>query len=506
VTRKAPDPDRPEVVLDAHLPGGRGPDLPFGRRETIPRPRRPVLRGPILATAAVAVLAVIVAVGGGLGDPRPSSSPESDPRCAPVDPAAGVPSFRLAIAGDDTGVRGLPGAVQGPGVEASGRGWPVPGTELALDVPVSQPLHLVLATGVCLTGIHAEAWDAHLDHAPAESERQAVLETLVPLGGDIEIPGTSRGDWALRIVAEYWTGAGGPVVSTEWFFRVRVGADAEAAPTQSVRPLITPAVSCGPSVPSSAGAVVTLAAPGVAPVAGTAPDVDPPTLEVGLGEPIEIAVEGDACATSWTIDRRSDLGIDVIEGVPNIANDPGRAAQNRWTFTLPAGETVVVATFRFGPPVVVERSWRVRVPDFSIPEAFLIARDGGRVAALPGCGLSLELANGYGGADSCASIGYDGSGDRLEVSALEATTFDVPGWTIVAWSGACGRIVAMADGTTTFESDACSLGGFNLDDPSAAPDVRFVLRPGEHVVQLQVTAVRDGDRFSAPFYALVRAE
>jgi hypothetical protein len=506
LARTGPDPGGTNG-LDADEPAALRTAGPSTNRPRMGGRRGWGIRSSSLAAVALGLLAVIVAVGGGLGEPAPSASLRAaDSSCAPVDPARGVPAFRLAPVGDDAGSRGLPGAVHGAGVEATFGDWPVPDLEQSVDVTAREPLHLVLATGACLTAVHVEAWDASLDHVPAESNRQLVIDSRVSPGDDVEIPGLSSGDWALRVVAEYWTGSGGPAVATEWFFRVRVAEGSLASPTASIRPLIAPAVSCGPTPASSADVVITMAAPSVAPVAGLPFGADSPTVDVGLGDAVEIAVEGDACATSWTIERRTDAGIVPLDGVPNVDNDPRRAAQNRWRFTLPAGESVVIATMRFGPSVIAERAWLVRVAAFSIPAAFLLAPDDRRVAAVAGCDLSLELANGYTAADSCGSLGYDGSGDSLVVAALQPIVFEIPGWTIVAWSGECGQIVAEADGTTTFVSGGCDLGGFDAGGASFPPDVRFVLRPGEHVVRLQVSATRNGDLINVPFYAMVTAE
>jgi hypothetical protein len=264
---------------------------------------------------------------------------------------------------------------------------------------------------------------------------------------------------------------------------------------------VTPAVPCGPAPTGSEDVVLALTTGGSDPVPGAELGDGLPVVAVGPGEAIEIAVATSACATGWTIDVRTADGIESVESVPDVAGDPARRAQNRWLFALPRAidEADLVVVLRFGPSVVVERLWRLTDAPFEVPVAFVVADDGRRAEGYVGCGLTLELATGYTAADQCGSIGYDGGGERFEVQAFESLTLEVPGWAIVGWSGQCGQ-VSVADGPAIFESGGCELGSFSVDGPGTPPPARFVLQPGDQVLQLQVTATRDGDRFGVPYY------
>jgi hypothetical protein len=107
-------------------------------------------------------------------------------------------------------------------------------------------------------------------------------------------------------------------------------------------------------------------------------------------------------------------------------------------------------------------------------------------------------------ADECGSIGYDGGGERLEIDADEVLDLEVPGWTIVRWTGQCGQLTEV-DGATVFDYRGSGLGGFGVDAIASAPPARFVVPPGDWVVMLLITATRDGDRFMVPYFLPVSA-
>ena len=87
-------------------------------------------------------------------------------------------------------------------------------------------------------------------------------------------------------------------------------------------------------------------------------------------------------------------------------------------------------------------------------------------------------------------------------------TLEIPGWTISSWYGACGRIDVDGGGLEYFNQvDSCYLGGYSLTGGASPPaPARFLARPGEQVIQLYVTATRDGDTFQVPMFALVTGE
>jgi hypothetical protein len=248
-------------------------------------------------------------------------------------------------------------------------------------------------------------------------------------------------------------------------------------------------------------------------VPGAAQGSEPPVVIVALGEPVEIQVAGDACATSWDIRVVNLEGLGTIEQDVqlNLGESPAYAAQNRWRLPVPVGDFALVADLQFGLDVSVHREWQIEGLGFIVPEAFLVDGDGNRVLVLPGCGPTIHLANGYSATDNCDSPGYPDGLDVLQVQAWSAVNLEIPGWTITALDGACGHLSG-TEGSRVFEpANGCWLGNFGVG-PEASPEssppapVRFLARPGEQVVQLNISASRDGDTFSVPMYGLVDGE
>ena len=497
--------DRDEAALDVIDVDGPVVGKPAWRPVPGGRPPRRLQRASLAAAAAV-ILVAGFAAGGLFSESAPSSLPvvpSAEAACRSIGTGSPSPAFRIAGApGDEIGVRGLPGDASLP-IGETDPAWQLPAAEQSLTVETPRDLRLILATAVCAAEIEIEVAPAEAGADPRPNDRRDLLRTtLDPARHEFAFASPGEGDWVLRIVIRYWAAPGTDVRLSEAYFRVRVGDGPFATPTAvAAGPIVTPAASCGPIPEARGDVVLMLTTGGSDPVPGVEPGVAMPVVAVGLDEAIEITVADSACATSWTIDVRTADSIDPIEGVPNIFNDPARAAQNRWQFTLSGlvGEADLVVVARFGPALLVERLWRVTGAPFEVPPAFVVAADGRRAEGYVGCGLTLELATGYTAADQCGSIGYDGGGERFEVQAFESLTLEVPGWTIVGWSGQCGQ-VSVADGPAIFESGGCELGSFSVDGPGTPPPARFVLQPGDQVLQLQVTASRDGDRFGVPYY------
>jgi hypothetical protein len=242
-------------------------------------------------------------------------------------------------------------------------------------------------------------------------------------------------------------------------------------------------------------------------MAGAPVGSDPPVVSVGVGDPLEIAVVGDACATSWDIRLLLDERVDETEHQDNPLEDPAFAAQNRWRMRVVVAEYRLVAELRFGSLELV-RHWLVAGNPFVVPDAMLFGTDGSRVFALPGCGTMLQLANGYSAGDNCGSIGYPAGLEALHVPAWSVVTFEIPGWSIDSWYGSCGRIDTDGGGYESFNPvNGCYLGGYGVTDGAEPPGpARFLARPGDQVVQLYVSATRDGDTFQVPLFAVVTGE
>ncbi|MEW5992435.1 MAG: hypothetical protein AB1736_13980 [Chloroflexota bacterium] len=498
------DETRLDVIdVDASAGAARRPPRP-GRAGRSPRRLRQVS----LVVAAAIIVVGGFAAGGLLGGTTPSSPPSASPgevACRPIRIDSPPSTFRLAASGDEVGVRGLPGDSE-PRFDEPDPAWQVPWPDLALTASFGGELHLVLATAACVAEVEVEAAPAGAGEAPGPDDRLMLLRTtLDPASPELGFAIPDEGDWVLRIVVRYLDAAD-PGRLVEMYFRVLVGDATFVPPTDGPAPIVTPAASCGPTPATAADVEVTMTTTDSGAVPGVEAGVEPPAVTVGPGDRIEIAVTSLACATSWTIDARTRDTIETVEGVPNIFNDPGRAAQNRWRFMLPDSEPRVdlVVVLRFGPAVLVERLWRVTISRFEVPTAFVVAPDGRRAPASVGCGLNLQLASGYTASDSCDDIGYDGGGTPFDIAAFEALEVEVPGWTIVGWYGRCG-LVTTADGPAVFESSGCELGGFAIEGSETPPPARFVLQPGSQVLELQVTATRDGDRFSVAYYLPVSA-
>ncbi len=522
-------PDRDEAampVFDADAPApvsGRSP------RSVAPGRRPGRARGVGVAVAALVLLTAGVAIGGILEAPAPSGSPASSASkgdatasavaCQPP-PTNTVPAFVVRGAGSELGIAGVVGYSRRPGLETSKGVWPLPAPDPGRGLPelrADQSLELRADPGVCIRFVEADYADATLDHAPQPSERHSLVRAaLEPPSPNPSLGPLPRGDWIVRVVAYFHTGDRGTdgLLIGERYFRVRVGGGPFATPqpsaTSEPRPAVTPAVPCGPA-PADADAVeMTLSAPGVEAVAGAPDGAAIPVVSIGLGDHGTLAIAGDVCAIAWDIELLNAAnGVRADQDVIlNPADDPAYASQNRWDIQTGVGEYDLVASVHLAPGLDVVRVWRVTGLGFTVPDTFLVGADGSRVMVLPGCGLTLSLANGYSGVDSCRSIGYPVGLELLHVPAWSRVTIEIPGWTISGWNGYCGRVSTDDTGLEFFDSGAgCGLGSYTAA-PGASPPApaQFLARPGEQVVQLWITAIRDGDSFSGPMFARVIGE
>lgn len=268
--------------------------------------------------------------------PTPRVAATSTPECDPIDPAGPLPWLRLGSQRDTTGIRGRPGAHHEGGATEPGPDVQVPGIELALEVGVGEPLHLVLGTADCLvaatvdgapTGLVGTSRLVFLD-ATFEAPEARVIVPPLP-------DGRSR-DWVVRIVATYWTGVPGPagVAWTEQFFRVRISPEPHITPPP--RPMVTPAVPCMFFV-AEGGVGARLYIPGSQPVFGPPDPEDAPLVVAQDRLPLEIHLDGDGCAIEWVVEYRSPDGSDlfVVESVGNRTADPTFISQNRWVVDAP---------------------------------------------------------------------------------------------------------------------------------------------------------------------------
>lgn len=495
---------------------------PAGRGSGPGRPPRRA-RGVLPAVALIVLLAAGIAIGGipesaPSGNPSPTGSPA--PACVPVATSA-VPTFEVRAAGSEFGFAGVVGYTHRPGFETPDEGWQVPDPEpgrSAPEVASGASVEVYAAAGTCFWFIVAEYADATLGHVPDQAERRPLLAAAVEPPSPN--PGLGRlpdGDWVVRVSAYFETSVSGPegLVIAESYFRVRVGSGPLPTPTPEPTPLVTPAVPCGPAPASPDDVELVLSAPGSEAIAGVPDGTAAPVAEIPVGERGGIAVTGDACARSWTIEvLDADTGERLYrDAVLNSNDDPGWISQNQWRIRPVTGSYDVVVSLHFGPGVDVVRVWRIIGRGFTVPDTFLEAANGSRVRAVPGCGLTFTLVNGYSDDNPCGLGGGWGAQPAgvardelalLRVPAWSRVTLEIPGWTITSWNGACGQIEADPSGAEFFNAPECMLGGYFVDETDSPPAAaQFLARPGEFVVQLAVTAHGSGGRYDVRMYARV---
>lgn len=484
----------------------------------LPRRRAGGGRSAGIAVAAVALLTAGIAIGGVLNEPPPSVSPaptETSPpaaafACVPV-AYGSLPSFSLGVAGLERTYSGRRGRTDRPGDEIT-PSWEISDEWRPSTLASGSALELRTRGDACISHVSVEYAEAGLGHPPRWYDLNVLIDAAVqPASPSPPIGTMPDGDWLIRAVAHVESG---DVVLAEFYFRVQVGPGPFASPTPvptptpEPTPAVTPAVACGPAPAAAEGIQVTVGAPGQAAVAGGADEADPPIANVGVGDLLDVAVVGDACATSWDIRLVPDeSGREATDTQDNPSNDPAFAAQNRWQLRVDVAYSRLVAALRFGDLQVV-RYWRVVGQPYLAPGAIIVAADGRQVAVLPGCGTVVRLANGYQASDSCASIGFPTGLETLRVPAWSVVTIEVPGWTISSWSGSCGQVTSDGAGLDYFNQvDGCYLGNYVVTGGATPPaPARFLARPGEQVVQLGLTVTRDGDTVEVQLYGLVTGE
>jgi hypothetical protein len=509
--------------------------------EAVFRPGRSGRRGPGpqrgagIAAALLVVLVAGIAIGslpkGGDPTARPSPSanesdgdlafnPDPGPCQAPT--VAKLPT--LFISNAEQGISRYASFTTGYRADPNSPELPAPAWEiprLAAAFRIQQP---VLALEVA-SGLGACLGHLALSYRPTDSLADAPGTEL--FSGDLEPPVHNLavatlppGDWVARAEAHFQAidEPPGAEIVTFSFFRIIVANVPEVsdppttAPTPA--PQVTPFTACAPGSPKPDVEVLALGGVGE-PVPGAidlvpVPPVTPPgipVVEVGLGDPLELAITGNRCAISWDIEMIDPASGDVSQSdaFVNPTEDLGVGGQNHWHVN-PVPDQELLASMRFagGPSIV--RSWLVKIRPFVTPPAFLVAKDGTRFQASAGCGLQVNLANGYSAGDGCGSTGYSPTAAALHVAAFEPIQLDIPDWNLLSWNAECGAM--QASDTETFTNvNGCRLGAAASETgtPLLAP-AAFVLRPGDTIVQVSVTAINsDGDEFGLPFFAHVIA-
>ena len=491
-------------------------------------------RGPGRAAAAAGVALILLVAGIGLGGGQPRSSIQPDgpsgstvvadlvTGTAPCQPprTSAFPAILLESSGSRRTTDGDLGYAVTPDARTELPDWQVPPVTRGLAVGPNDSLTIAAGVGTCLRHVIAEY--SPTDLMPATRRVGMFSESVTPPARRVQIGSLPEGDWVVRVTASFETLslAAEYQVVTVTYFRVlsgrpAVGSDPPIA-SPDVEPAVTPAVPCGAG-PVDLAIVVDLTVGSGQAIPGArgpfpddfAPPGDVPAILAPLGEAIVISSDGNPCAVGWSfesLDPESRARW-TMDGWDAATAGGTLATQDRWQIQPELGTRLLLATLQFPGGIEVVRAWRVTVDPFSIPEAFLVGPDGTRTAAGAGCGLSMNLANGYSAADSCGGIGYPLGLDTLHVMAWQPVRFEIPGWDILSWYAACGKVVSIAGDPDSFDGQGCELGGATSDDggPLADP-VSFVLPPGPTVVQISVSAIRNGDRFWVSFYAPVVAE
>lgn len=524
------------ATMEGRLVGG-GPDrgdadLPVFDADAVPASGRSHLRPPASgrrpgrargvwpAVGALVVLTAGVAIGGALESPKPSSSsvpPSASPTlvaalCGPVGTES-VPSFGLRIANTTLSYPGLVGYTRRPGWESERVGWRVPAWDDERR-PFDSTAEWSITTpgNACLRYLIAEYAEANIEGSPTAEDRHAIRdEEVEPASPSPSLGTLPDGDWVLRVVAYFETGIEGPsgLVISEAFFRIRIGDGPFPTPTPVVtpRPAATPEVACGPE-PASPGEVEVLASTPATPngVAGAHGDANLPVVTVAVGDPIELRTNGDVCAISWSIRALDPTTGEVMNRIvrDNPTGDPTLAIEDRWRMEVPIGDSRLVADLQLVSGASIVRQWAIHGLPFTVPTATLTGSNGRRVEALPGCGLTIFLANGYDSSENCGSLAIPDDLDVLHVPAWSMVVFEVPNWLIRTWDGSCGGVEASEGQEYFAPTDGCYVGGGNA--PAGMPSVRFLARPGERMLQLSVTAVAAGSSFSVPLYVVVVGE
>lgn len=533
------------TTSNGHLEPG---DLGAMARDGVQSPVRAVLagrrglrhRGGIVAVAAFALTVVAAGIGlGGRGtDPLPSgsasaSTPASaantshpvlvlpdltlEPRtelpgtgCFPVMPGD-LPEFRLwSSAGTLDPIRGVPGPPNRDLGSTPTTGWPVPNPRAALPLDPSASVVLIADDRACIRSVDVEflaASDVGGTPTPftlGDSELGRP-RTRVVLG---RMP---PGDWVVRAVAHYATGAAGGEEEAvmERFFRVFSGA----APQGSQ--LIAPAVPCGPLAAGAPAPRLYLVAGDDEPVLGAVASANPrdpvgATVTATFPALVELQVEGDACATSWDI-RISDHatgGPMNAFAQENPGENPYLISQNRIPLTeIMLGRSRVTATVNFGRGRSAQATWELMLDGPLPPTAEVSGPDGSRATATPGCSVGWTLANGRSAYASCDEIVVPEGLEVLTVRRGEAVRLTLPGWRILSWSVGCGEQWPL-DGSFRRPTH-CNLGGggdgTGGDGTGDAGPAIFLPFPGRHVISMWVTADRAGDHVGAQYFVEIDA-
>ena len=506
-----------------------GVAAPVGPVLGIPRKTRDRLRIALVGSMAVVVIAAGVGLAGnGLASPEPSPSasrtegvavsssspsPSASPGklppptqnsglgCSPV--RLGAPP-EIELGRDPNNV----GAIRGARATSPTSGgspapsWPTLPADGALRLPGNATITVYSEQDACLRYVIAE----YLPGAPGVTLPFPIAFRTVNVSPprSIQPLGTMpSGDWVVRVVAYFSTGASGDDGSTvlERYFRVVNSA----APVPIPGPVTSPAVACTPPPPGGVAPALVLAGSSGGPIEGGPRPVVPPAAQVRLGDRLEIRVAGDACAIGWDINAtHTGTGAGFqIDQMANETNDPFLYAQNRWLLhDLPTGSVTITATIRFSADVDITRQWLIEVMGADVPVVRIVTPTGAQTPTVrASCGASWTFPTGTGGYENCATEDVPGGLPVLTVAPETPLRLDVPGWTLRGWGGACGR-PEPTTGSGFMIVSGCDLGGsYSVDGGPALPGpAMFLPRTAGPLVRLSIQAERGGTMAAVVVY------
>ncbi len=527
------------------VPSGRyGPGDPAATpRGGVEATVRPVLTGRrglrqragIVTVAAVAITVVGAGIGlGGRGtEPRPSgtasasgplggaasgsptaslettpSPTEISPRgCMPVVPGD-LPEIRLWSRGDFSPNAGVPGPSGPAKSSAPTLDWPVPDESAAMRLGPLESLVLIPDEGACIRSAVIEYLGVtKLGGSPTPLGNDQ--GTLDPPRGRLVIGRLGDGDWIVRVVASLSTGVAGgeDAAATERFFRVISGSGVEPAP------LVSPAVPCATLLESDPLPRLYLRVGDGTPVLGVdAATVPGDILRNGaivggtFPDRLELLVDGEVCATSWTVEWLQPTGGGTFSGTgqDNPGENPSYVSQNRIELLeSPLGRSVVMATLHFGSDRTARAAWELTLTGPPVPAATVTGPGGRSVPVLPGCGTGWTLANGRYGYEGCAAYPVPDGLELLTIRSGDAVRFVIPGWNIESWGASCGtRSAERGEVVGEVVGDL----GCGLGDGGAGGPVAFLPFPGRSIVQIGVSAEHEGDHMYTTYFVEILAE
>ena len=369
-------------------------------RAGVEAPVRPVLGGQggirqrlgLVTVAAVAITVVAAGVGlggrGPLPDPsarvsspspsgsdstaaptrRPGTTPGPTPMnasgCIPVDPAD-LPRFRLTSTNPaGAAVSGLDGPPDWALATPQTSAWPVPNATSALVLESSAAIVIVPDDDACIRYAVAE-YLAVNDIGGVPTPLGLGEINVFPPAREVVLGNVPIGDWLVRVVTYFSTGVAGneDKAVVERFFRVTTDVNPE------VTPQITPAAPCvTPEPGASVGLSLQLGdgepVPGVDLVTYEGDITKNGALVEGSAtDPIILIVDGDACATSWSVQWLDGGGGTMFEVVQaNRTENPYLVSQNRMVLTPEQdifGHIALSATVQLGLGRSVRAAWEL---------------------------------------------------------------------------------------------------------------------------------------------------